>query len=95
MDDGLAGAPESRAYAAIEYAQLDDFFHRFGLRVPPRARASFKDEQAEWCARGGAAGMKIMNLVDIERRFLRDEDEEDEEDEDGDGFHDDDDDDDA
>ena len=96
LDQSLIGVIlRGELIAAIEYAQLDDFFHRFGLRAPPRARASFKDEQAEWCARGGAAGMKIMNLVDIERRLLRDEEEDEEEDENDDAFRDDDDEDDA
>ena len=96
LDQSLVGVIlRGELIAAIEFAQLDDFFHRFGLRAPPRARASFKDEQAEWCARGGAAGMKIMNFVDIERRLLRDEEEDEEEDENDDAFHDDDDEDDA
>ena len=96
LDQSLVGVIlRGEHIAAIEFAQLDDFFHRFGLRAPPRARASFTDEQAEWCARGGAAGMKIMNFVDIERRLLRDEEEDEEEDENDDAFHDDDDEDDA
>jgi len=85
--------------AALKYADLDDFFHRFGLHPSPRARERFKAEQREWCARGGAAATNIMNLVDIERGLLRDEEEEEEEEEasedDDDAFDDDDDDDDV
>ena len=80
--------------AAIEFAQLDDFFHRFGLRAP-LARARVSKTNKRRCARRAASGMKIMNFVDIERRLLRDEEEDEEEDENDDAFHDDDDEDDA